>query len=295
MNCVNLVRTAVSRTDGHAAAPAFTRLLNLGCGPRYHPAWTNLDLAPVDASIHRWDVTQPLPFADASFDAVYHSHLLEHLPRAQALPFLRECRRVLRPDGVLRLAIPNLEAIARLYLYALDDAWFGDKEALAQHQWLVMEMYDQATRESAGGAMRPYLQTEPIELAWYRLGADGTILHKHPTSLSQPERQATWQNRIRGWLFGSWRERALRWLLGAEYPLLQLGRFRHAGEVHHWMYDRVSLRTLLTEAGFTRMRCVGPMESAIPDWLGYHLDMTPAGDVCKPDSLFVEAEKEAEA
>jgi SAM-dependent methyltransferase len=264
--------------------------LNLGCGQRFHPDWINLDLRPADPSIRCWDVTQPLPFADESFDVVYHSHLLEHLPRDQALAFLQECRRVLKPRGILRLAIPNLEAIARLYLYALDDAWFGDAEAIAQHRWLLMELYDQATRESTGGGMRSHLQKEPCELAWYRLGMDGIALAESERLNPRPA-TPTWRTRLHGWLFGSWRERLIRWLLGNEYSLLQLGRFRRAGEVHHWMYDRVSLRELLKQAGFEHFHCVGPMESDIPNWPDYHLDTTPDGVVCKPDSLFVEAER----
>src|SRR5262249_8463346 len=135
-------------------------LLNLGCGQRFHPAWTNLDVRPSDPTVRAWDVTKPLPFADASFDAVYHSHLLEHLPRDRALPFLRECRRVLKPGGVIRIAIPDLEAIALLYLDAVAAAWNGDPEALEQHRWLVMELYDQTTREASGGEMLPYLGEE---------------------------------------------------------------------------------------------------------------------------------------
>jgi predicted SAM-dependent methyltransferase len=265
--------------------------LNLGCGQRFHPAWINLDLKPTHPSIRAWDVTRPLPFADESFDAVYHSHVLEHLPRDQAKAFLCECRRVLKPGGVLRLAIPNLEAIARLYLYALEDAWKGDPEALAQHRWLVMELYDQATREKTGGAMVNHLQSEQCELAWYRLGMDGKVLREELSSLSLQAPLPTWRDRLRGWWFGSWRERLIRWLLGKEYELLQVGRFRRGGEVHRWMYDRVSLRELLGEAGFRHFRCVGPMESAIAHWNEYHLDVTPDGDVCKPDSLFVEAER----
>ena len=284
MECVTNARLTVSRTESRAVA----RLLNLGCGQRFHPAWTNLDVRPTDPSIRSWDVTQPLPFADATFDAVYHSHLLEHLPRADALPFLQECRRVLKPGGVLRLAIPNLEAIARLYLLALDDAWFGDKEAAAHHRWLMMELYDQTTREQSGGSMLAHLQEEPCELAWYRLGMDGAIIRQHLQSF--PKAQGSAGGGSLGFLSGL-RERLLRWLLGKEYPLLELGRFRHGGEVHHWMYDRVSLRALLKEAGFERFRCTGPMESAIPGWTGYHLDTTPEGDICKPDSLFVEADK----
>lgn len=289
MECINQPRFTVSHEESHRTeAPC---LLNLGCGQRFHPAWTNLDLAPADPSIRRCDVTRPLPFEGAAFDAVYHAHLLEHLPRAQALPFLHECRRVLKPGGILRLAIPNLEAIARLYLYALEDAWNGDQEAAAHHRWLLLELYDQATRECPGGAMLDELRDEACPLAWYRLGQDGAIIRQHHEALAKPP---TWRDRVKGWLFGSWRERLVRWLLGKEYPLLQLGRFRRAGEVHHWMYDRVSLRALLREAGFVHFRCVGPMESAIADWSAYHLDTTPDGAVCKPDSLFVEARREPE-
>ena len=290
MECVNPPRFTVSHEEScPTAAP---RLLNLGCGQRFHAAWINLDLAPAHPSIRRGDVTQPLPFEDAVFDAVYHSHLMEHLPRAQALPFLRECRRVLKPGGILRLAIPNLEAIARLYLYALDDAWNGDSEAAEHHRWLLLELYDQATRESPGGAMLAELADDACALAWYRLGQDGTNLRQQRQALPKPP---TWRDRVNGWVFGSWRERLIRWLLGKEYPLLEIGRFRRAGEVHHWMYDRVSLRELLREAGFVHFRCVGPTQSAIADWSAYHLDTTPDGAVCKPDSLFVEARRELES
>ena len=281
---------ATGSPDPVACAPDWL-LLNLGCGQRFHPAWINLDLTPMDTSIRGHDVIQPLPFDDAMFDALYHSHLLEHLPRDRALPFLCECRRVLRPGGILRVAIPNLEAIARLYLYALEDAWRGDEEAIAQHRWLVMEMYDQATREAPGGAMLEHMQTETCALAWYRLGADGEIIRQQSPSLTLPARP-TWRDHLRGWLFGPWRERLVRWLLGKEYAPLQLGRFRRGGEVHHWMYDRMSLRELLTAAGFVNFRCVGPAESAIPNLTDYHLDVTPDGAVRKPDSLFVEASKE---
>lgn len=249
--------------------------LNLGCGQRFHSAWSNLDLKPADSSIRRWDVSQHLPFQDASFPAVYHSHLLQHLPREQALPFLRECRRVLQPAGILRLAVPNLEAIARLYLHTLEAASHGEPEAIAEHGWMVMELLDRSTRECPGGAMEEYLQNEDSELARYRLGVDG---EKSTEFRSPPPSFA-------------WREQMLRWLLGEEYALLQLGRFRRAGEVYHWMYDRVSLRELLRTAGFEFIRCVGPMESEIPHWNEYHLDTTPEGDVRKPDSLFVEAER----
>src|SRR5437762_12486254 len=87
------------------------KCLNLGCGARFHPQWTNLDLTPSGQNVRAYDCRQPLPFEDESFDVVYHSHLIEHLRREDVIRFLRECCRVLRPGGILRVAIPDLEGI----------------------------------------------------------------------------------------------------------------------------------------------------------------------------------------
>ncbi|MDE1837659.1 MAG: class I SAM-dependent methyltransferase [Euryarchaeota archaeon] len=59
---------------------------------------------------------KPLPFADGTVDAVFTSHTLEHFPRWQAEQVAREAFRVLRPGGILRVTVPDLEVIARRYL-----------------------------------------------------------------------------------------------------------------------------------------------------------------------------------
>jgi len=51
---------------------------------------------------------------DASVDAVWSSHSLEHLHRHQVVPALRECFRVLKPGGVLKLFVPDLQSVAAL-------------------------------------------------------------------------------------------------------------------------------------------------------------------------------------
>ncbi|MHB8309126.1 class I SAM-dependent methyltransferase [Metallibacterium sp.] len=49
-----------------------------------------------------------LPFADAGFDVVLSNHVIEHVgERPAQLAHLRELRRVLAPDGVGYLAVPN--------------------------------------------------------------------------------------------------------------------------------------------------------------------------------------------
>jgi predicted SAM-dependent methyltransferase len=60
-------------------------------------------------------VRKRFPLPDASFDLVYSEHMLEHLTYAEGQGCLRECRRVLKPGGVIRVATPSLERIARLY------------------------------------------------------------------------------------------------------------------------------------------------------------------------------------
>lgn len=279
--------TALNVTSARAKRP---RCLNLGCGGRFHPAWVNLDLRPQHPSVCPHDVAAPLPFPDQSFDAVYHAHLLEHLPRAGATPFLRECFRVLKPNGVVRVVVPDLEQIAELYLRALDAAWEPDAEARRQHAWAMLELYDQVVRDRPGGDMLAYLASAmPDDVAWHRLGVDGTAIRQHLGRAVPASLPPSLLQRCQRLLRGGWRERLLRWLLGKEYDLLQRARFRQGGEIHHWMYDRLALRDLLTATGFECFRLVTAGESSIPGWAAEQLDTLPDGAPAKPDSLYAEA------
>jgi SAM-dependent methyltransferase len=266
------------------------RRLHLGCGARFHPACVNVDLRPQHASVLRHDVTQPLPFPSGSFDAVFHSHLLEHVPTDKVAGFIAECRRVLRPGGILRVAVPDLEQIVRLYLQALDKATAGDAAWQQRYEWILLELFDQAARERPGGAMFDFLRRpRPLAHAFAldRLGVDAeTVIRSLQQAPTTP---------LRGWQMWSWfsprawRDRLLRWLLGSEYEALQCGRFRRGGEVHRTMYDRYSLSRLLAQAGFSHVRQVDPGDSEIPGWADLCLERDPAGNVLKPDSLFMEA------
>ncbi|MET0650142.1 MAG: methyltransferase domain-containing protein [Pyrinomonadaceae bacterium] len=283
------------------------KCLNLGCGSRYHPAWTNVDFAPDDPAVLSHDLRKGIPFPDEEFDVVYHSHVLEHFNQQGARDFLRECRRVLKQGGTVRVAVPDLELIAKTYLGTLERAAAGGGRDGDDYEWMMLELYDQAVRESTGGEMGAYLRRDPLpnrEFVVARVGieAERAIESAARSSAARPAPQPeAAPNGRRGTLLGrlrrvlsdasARREALVRRLLGAEYELLELGRFRRGGELHLWMYDRYSLARVLEGAGFREARTVGPAESRIQGWAEYHLDTEPGGAVCKPDSLFMEASK----
>jgi predicted SAM-dependent methyltransferase len=80
--------------------------LHIGSGPQILPGWTNIDNVRYPG-VTVLDVTFGLPFRNVEF--IYAEHFIEHLHYNDARYFLRECRRVLRDDGVLRLSTPNLD------------------------------------------------------------------------------------------------------------------------------------------------------------------------------------------
>lgn len=89
--------------------------LHLGSGKLRKPDWVNIDLAgqPVDLV---WDLKYPLPLPKGTAGAIFHEHLLEHLPLEAGLFITRECYRVLRAGGILRIGVPHTEEYLRSYV-----------------------------------------------------------------------------------------------------------------------------------------------------------------------------------
>ena len=67
-------------------------------------------------NIELLDATKIFPFKDESIDVIYSSHMMEHLHRDDAVNFIEECYRVLRPNGILRLVMPDLRRNIQSYL-----------------------------------------------------------------------------------------------------------------------------------------------------------------------------------
>jgi predicted SAM-dependent methyltransferase len=121
--------------------------VNVGCGSSPTPGWLNYDGSPsVKLACHprlcfvldrifglledanrayiafvrrsniQWaDATKRIPLASSSVDVLYSSHMIEHLDREEAKSFLAEARRVLKPNGIVRVVVPDLRIIVQKY------------------------------------------------------------------------------------------------------------------------------------------------------------------------------------
>jgi SAM-dependent methyltransferase len=89
--------------------------------------------------LHYLDLTQPLPYPDGAFEAALGSHVLEHLTPHEAEGLLGELHRVLRPGAILRIAVPDLDAVIAAYDPAdpdgfLDGLLQGRERSTSRHR-----------------------------------------------------------------------------------------------------------------------------------------------------------------
>jgi predicted SAM-dependent methyltransferase len=105
------------------------RRLQLGAGNNPYPGWLNTDVVDFTRrnEVIYLDARKPFPLPDNSFDTIFTEHMIEHLTYADGRHCLAECRRILRPEGRIRLATPSLERLIALY---------GGEQTELQHRYL---------------------------------------------------------------------------------------------------------------------------------------------------------------
>ena len=96
--------------------------INMGCGWRdFGKDWIHIDGGDY-SHLDSKDIFN-LPYEDNSVDLIYASHVIEYFNREEVKDVLNEWIRVLKPNGKLRLAVPDFEVIVGLYFskeYSLD-------------------------------------------------------------------------------------------------------------------------------------------------------------------------------
>ena len=267
-------------------------MINVGCGSHFHQDWINLDLMSGIPGVLKYDLRQGLPFDEGECDVIYHSHLLEHLTHEAGRRFLCDCFRALKPGGILRVVVPDLEEIVRVYLASLQQA--EESGDLNNLNWMRIELIDQMVRVNSGGAMKEYIGSSQLPNRDFVASRLGYELHAAVSKLSHRKTLLDRLCQLPKKIHKLRRHLALMLVTMADgktgYTALREGYFRQSGEVHRWMYDKVSLCHLLIDIGFCQATPCTAVGSRIPSFNQYELDAV-AGQTRKPDSLFVEAVK----
>ena len=273
------------------------KFLNLGCGYKFVKAeeWLNADMLSVGDDVIKCNFLNGIPFESERFDLVYHSHVLEHFAKADAGKFIAECYRILKPDGFIRIALPNLEVIAKEYLKNLERSVSGEFNASNDYDWMMLELYDQTVRNKMGGNMMNYLVQETIPNEQYvfnRIGEGGKKWRAEYTASANgavTKSSSVLQKIIKqpSLIVKGLKHLLIRLLLSKkDFRYYTAGRFRFGGEIHQWMYDRYSAGRLLKNAGFKDIVVRNAVTSYIDKWADYKLD-----DTSENASLFIEAIK----
>jgi predicted SAM-dependent methyltransferase len=266
--------------------------INLACGGKLcqEPGWINGDHSPSTKDVIKINLLRSFPFADNTFDVVYHSQFIEHLPHEKALAFMGECYRILKPNGVLRVVTPDLHNQAVEYLRNLQAVLNtpNDEGAKLRYDWIRLEMLDQLTRHTSGGDMVTFLNQSGRNIRDYlcqRMGRSGENLIPNPKDVKGVKSIKDIMKVLKKLVIIS--------LNKITPERLRVGRFRLSGESHLCMYDEYLLSTLLAKAGFANIAKVSAKESSIPNWDMTQLDCDEQGNPDGQVSLFMEAAKPA--
>lgn len=264
--------------------------LNLASGSIFvsDNGWLNFDYGGDGKLVRRANLLSRMPLPDNSADLVYSSHFLEHIPYSLVPDFLVECRRLLCPNGVIRVVLPDLENMCQAYL---------DYRNASSHEkadFIVLELIDQCVRRAQGGELgryyeaimeQPGLSQSMIDFVRERTGED---LFSSPS-----RRRRSWRSIL---------SRLLRLNDNARihFATLLLPKafrdqnisFCSVGEKHHWIYDEFMISRLLMQAGFQSIQRMSASSSLYPNFPFHPLDVDTDGKPRKgAESMYIEAVK----
>lgn len=159
------------------------KILNLGCGSKVSPDenvinvdWSiylrfkrhrllrvaaplvmrgrrlqRFEALPRNIMVH--NLAKGIPFEENSIDAVYHSHMLEHLDPPVARKFLLDVKRVLKPGGIQRIVVPDLEHACKDYITHIA-ACASNPGSVSEHDGYVAAIIEQSVRREASGTSK---------------------------------------------------------------------------------------------------------------------------------------------
>ena len=267
----------------------------MACGAKTakSESWINVDLGSPLLNVKTMNILEGLNFPSNYFDGVYSAQFVEHLEIDQLRKVFCEVHRVLKPGGIFRVVTPNLEELAKTYLFykkQLDKKQSSYDETY--YDWIRIEIFDQISRDFTGGQQKQLFDNPSPDLQKILIERFGSLM------LSRRKLQGkAAPTKLQKALSLKWRipivvfKKILNLLLHSIMPKeFWIGKFRKSGEVHRYLHDSFSLKREFSGAGFTNFKVLDPFKSGIPNWDTYELDVS--GSISDaPKSLFVEGQK----
>lgn len=109
--------------------------LQIGGGCNSVDGWLNTDITPSNKKVIFLDARERLPFENDSFDYIFCEHMIEHISYQDALKMLSECFRILKKNGKIRIATPDLKIFLDLFSEIKSDAQYQYMEWISEN-WL---------------------------------------------------------------------------------------------------------------------------------------------------------------
>jgi len=268
--------------------------VNLGCGLRYHNDWINIDFNSHSKSIIKHNILKELPFEDNEIDVIYLSHVLEHFSKSDGYKIIKNCYEKLKPGGIVRAVVPDLENICNEYINILNKIEVKGNDQ--KYNWIVLELMDQMVRTYPGGEMVEMLYDAVEEknsfLIDYIENRTGEELVDEYFRENKNLKQRLSKiniNKVRKHIVKNYLNLVL-YLLPVNVRLTLVDKTT-IGEKHKWMYDNYSLEKLLKEIGFSKTYIHAYNSSNVENFNKYLLDIREDGKPYKRSSIYCEGVK----
>lgn len=145
--CNRQIKSGSNKRKIEQAKQRLPLYIQLGCGKRIFKEWVNIDIYKDEGIDIQLNLRDPLPFETGSVNLIYNEHVLEHLFKFEAQNLFKECFRVLKIGGSIRIGVPDAEIY--FMKYTSDDKEFfhflrhlgGAKEPLVTPIDVINQMF----------------------------------------------------------------------------------------------------------------------------------------------------------
>ncbi|WP_432797351.1 class I SAM-dependent methyltransferase [Poriferisphaera sp. WC338] len=175
------------------------RMLEIGPDETRIPGFETLNIVNGSNVDYIVDAAGKLPFESGTFDVVYASHILEHIPWYQTTEALAEWTRILKPEGKLEIWVPNGLKITKAFVdaelnennYIQDDGWYKFNPEKDPCIWAAGRVF---TYGDGTGA--------PDSPNWHRAMFSPRLLQKHLESTGLNAVRLLKSDEVRGYDHG---------------------------------------------------------------------------------------------